>query len=98
MTTPANVLKDTPADSPSLRLPVTDAAICWLSRQPGLPRGYGLRWAVITRHPGPCPYCTRDAGELLAAITRWSAENDHRSRFDRDGHLADAPRQQRAAA
>jgi hypothetical protein len=86
------------ANHDSTRLPVAAAAACWLAREDGLPRIYGLRWAIVQRHAGPCAYCAIDAADLIAGITTWLADNDPLSRFDRDGVLMDRPRQVRAAA
>jgi hypothetical protein len=40
------------------------AAICWLSRQRGLPGG-ALRWAVVQRHPTVCDWCDWPLDDLL---------------------------------
>ena len=86
------------ANHDSTRLPAAAAAACWLAREDGLPRIYGLRWAIVQRHAGPCGYCALDADDLLAGITTWLADNDPLSRFDRNGTLIEPPRHHRLAA
>lgn len=88
--------KHTELKNPAVQ--VAAASACWLARLPGLPKAYGLRHLVTTRHPGPCRFCATDADALLAGITRWLAANDPECRFDADGQLRDLPVHQAVAA
>lgn len=44
------------------------AAICWLARQPGLPKG-ALRFAVVSRHPVACDWCDWTSADLLRMVS-----------------------------